>query len=71
MIRQRGMIDLFHPRAIGQKFYHLLRALGMAIKAQGQSLHTLQQQEGMSQRIMKLRLSLRIVRSPFGILLLG
>lgn len=45
VIRQAGMVDLFHLRVVGKVFHDLFGVLGMALHAQAQSLNTLQQQE--------------------------
>ena len=42
VIRQAGMVDLFHLRVVGKVFHDLFGVLGMALHAQAQSLNTLQ-----------------------------
>ena len=50
VIRQRGVIDLFHLRMVGQELHDLLGVLHMALDAQAQGLGALQQQEGVERR---------------------
>ena len=50
MIRQRGVVDLFHLRMVGQELHDLLGVLHMALDAQAQGLGALQQQEGVERR---------------------
>ena len=45
MIRQRRMVDLGHLRMLLQELDNLLRVLGMTLKAEGESLSSLQQEE--------------------------
>lgn len=43
MIRQRGMVYMFHQRMAFQIVHHLFRVLSMALQPQGQCLHPLKQ----------------------------
>ena len=46
VIRQRGMVHLFHLRVVGKELHHLFGVLHMTLNAQAQRLGALQQQEG-------------------------
>ena len=46
VLRQRGVADLLYLGMVSQKFHHLLGILYMALYAQREGLHALQQQEG-------------------------
>ena len=50
MIGQRGVVDLLHLRVPGEKLHHLFGVLCVAVEAQGQGLHALQQQKGIEGR---------------------
>ena len=46
VIRQRGMVHLFHLRVVGKELHHLFGVLYMTLDTQAQRLGALQQQEG-------------------------
>ena len=50
MIGQRGVVDLLHLRVPGEKLHHLFGVLCVAVEAQGEGLHALQQQKGVEGR---------------------
>ena len=46
MVRQTGVVHLFHHGVMGQELHHLFGVLPVAFQPEGQGFRTLEQQEG-------------------------